>query len=144
MDYESQHRTEEVNDQGPWGGHRAVHWMRTDKDSFKIKELIEYAASQGWTFVDSTFHSAAQVEEWTITDKPIFPLTWTGFEPEMSQNDMKYEDFPRWIDSDIRALHFRTGWISVQPGIGDSYDVNGFVLLNKDFTQMSVYHMWGE
>ena len=38
----------------------------------------------------------------------------------------------------------KTGWITIEPGTDNSVEENGFVLINKDRTQMAVYHLWGE
>ena len=44
----------------------------------------------------------------------------------------------------ISFYSFKTGWVTIQPGTDDSIEVNGFVLLNHDKTEMAVYHLWGE
>ena len=39
---------------------------------------------------------------------------------------------------------FKTGIVMIEPGTGNSIEVNGFVVLDNEGTEMSVYHLWGE
>jgi hypothetical protein len=34
--------------------------------------------------------------------------------------------------------------VTIEPGTDNSIEENGFVVINRDRTQMAVYHVWGE
>ena len=111
---------------------------------FDIRRIIEFATENGWTFVDSTKYEEADLKTWTYFDKQIFPLSHEGFNPTVTPQISTYEHFPRWTKSDVWVLHFKTGWVSIQPGTDESNDINGFVMVNKEKNEMTVYHLWGE
>jgi len=53
-----------------------------------------------------------------------------------------YKYFPRLIsDTTLKVYILKTGWITVEPGTNNSIDENGFVVLNNDGDEMSVYHL---
>jgi hypothetical protein len=70
-------------------------------------------------------------------------LTSTGFSATVL-NDTQLEYFPRWFSGPVKLYKFRTGWVTIEPGTGNSNEENGFVLINSDGTEMAVYHLWGE
>ncbi|MTI29276.1 hypothetical protein [Xanthovirga aplysinae] len=143
-DFDKNLQIEHINDQGPWGGHRAIHWTADNKETFNTKRIIDFATKNGWTLVDSTQHSTRNLIKWKYMNNPIFPLSHTGFSPTVIPSNSVYENFPRWTSSDAMVFHFETGWVSIQPGTDDSNLTNGFVMVNKDQNEMTVYHLWGE
>jgi hypothetical protein len=42
------------------------------------------------------------------------------------------------------VFKFDIDWVTIDPGTNNSITENGFVLLNKNGTAMSIYHLWGE
>ncbi len=105
--------------------------------------LNSYAFEHGWTVIDSTQYTSTDLAEWYDDKNPIFPAFLTGFEP-VDKDSISYKDFPRWITTDLIVYKFKTGWVKIHPGTDDSTVGNGFVLLNKDRNEMTVYHLWGE
>ena len=143
-DFDRETQTDHINDQGPWGGHRTLHWKSDKQGAFDTKRVIDFAITNGWTLVDSSDHTSDHMDNWTYFSETIFPLAHTGFDPKVTSLVSTYEKFPRWTTSDVIVLHFQTGWISIEPGTDDSYETNGFVMINKDKSEMTVYHLWGE
>jgi hypothetical protein len=134
----------DISDQGPWGGHRAMYWRGTRANEFIKQDIIDFAAENGWTFVEEFDFNRADMDSWTCDNKKIFPLDYEGFNPALRKINETHLYFPRWINGDIQLLKFKTDWITVTPGSGESYDAFGYVLLNVDKSEMSVYHLWGE
>ncbi|WP_289056089.1 hypothetical protein [Carboxylicivirga marina] len=135
---------ENISDQGPWGGHRTLFWRCEANETFNTKRIVEFATSNGWTFVNSSFYKSDDIKSWTYLDKKIFPLSHEGFNATASSLNGSYKYFPRWTNSDVWVLRFKTGWVSIKPGTEKSNEINGFVMLNKDKNEMTVYHLWGE
>ena len=132
-----------IGDQGPYGGHLAIDWKAGNGSAFIAGEIIRYATLNGWQLVDSFDYQPRDRANWFYDSKPIFPLSSAGFSPNPSPNaDFRY--FPRWINASVKVYTFKTGWVVIEPGSGKSVDENGFLLLNKAGTEMSVYHLWGE
>jgi len=125
--YKQELQKEEINDQGPWGGHRAISWESEDQGTFEIKRIIDLAEKNGRNFVDSSEYNSAEINGWSYFEKPIFPLDQRGFNPLMTYNISTYEYFPRRIVSDATVLKFKTGWISIERGTDESNEVNGFI-----------------
>src|ERR1044071_9564342 len=48
---------------------------------------------------------------------------------------------PRWIKGDVTVYAFKTGWLLINPGDGETNEINGFVVLKDDRTEMEVYHI---
>ncbi|SKC72819.1 hypothetical protein SAMN05660236_2816 [Ohtaekwangia koreensis] len=55
VDYKEEYLIESENDQGPWGGHRALYWRADFKYTFRPAEVIDFAAENGWQITDSIF-----------------------------------------------------------------------------------------
>src|SRR4051794_35517328 len=68
-----------ISDQGPNGGHRAMYWKADNAGTFSSKNVLDFAKNNGWTLVDSSEFNSDQTNKWTYSEKPIFPLTSTGF-----------------------------------------------------------------
>lgn len=143
INYQKSHLKENLSNQGGHGGYRAMHWKAEKQEAFNSKELISFAEKNDWELVDSSTIPADKLTNWTFNGKPIFPLSHTGF-ASSPENNSTYENFPRWINTDLKIYMFKTGWVMYEPGTNDSYDVNGFVVLNNDGSEISVYHLWGE
>lgn len=144
-DFKKEALTKNISDQGLHGGHRAIYWKSQKKGAFHSKEIVDFATRNGWQLTDSLEVKSEDLETWNYNQSPIFPLSHTGFflSPEMSNPVYKY--FPRWInDTTLKVYMFKTGWITIEPGTNDTIDENGFVVLNNDRDEMSVYHLWGE
>jgi hypothetical protein len=132
-----------LNDQGSYGGHRAMYWESDRPNTFTNLEILTFADENGWTVVDSAIFPNEKVKTWTFYNKPVFPLTSTGFSDTMP-NDQIVEKFPRWFGGPLKLYKFRTGWVTTQPGTDNSMDVNGFAMINDAGTKLAVYHLWGE
>ena len=141
--YETNFLVKNISDQGPYGGHRAVYWKSEKPLSFDTKNILDFAAKNGWTLVDSLEFTKEQTDKWKYSNSPIFPLTSLGFS-ETILNDAHLEDFPRWFGGQVKLYKFKTGWVTIEPGTDNSIEENGFVLLNQDKSEMAVYHLWGE
>ena len=135
---------ESLGDQGPWGGTRIIHWEADQDGTFSVKEIIRFAEVNEWSLAKDTVLSSVVVSKRMYQGNPVFPIDWTGFHPDMTPTSSKFADFPRWINGEVRVLAFTTTWINVEPGIGESHDINGYAILNREKTELTVYHMWGE
>lgn len=141
--YQNQHLVQNISDQGPYGGHRALHWKSKERNTFTSEDILHFATKNGWTLVDSALISSEQTNRWVYSNEAIFPLTNTGFSDTVL-NDSRLGDFPRWFAGEIDLYKFETGWVLIKPGTDSSTEENGFVILNHDKTEFAVYHLWGE
>lgn len=132
-----------ISDQGPNGGHRAIYWKSSKTNPFKSTDILACANKNGWTQVDSLEFNREQTNNWKYSGKEIFPLTSTGFS-ETVGNNTQLEHFPRWFIGQVKVYKFKTGWVTLEPGTDNSIEENGFVVTNSDKTEMAVYHLWGE
>jgi hypothetical protein len=132
-----------ISDQGPYGGHRAMYWKTETGKKFNSKEIMKFATKNGWTLIESLEFNQAQISKWAYNNAPIFPLTHKGFSNVLTNNST-YKYFPRWTSNAITVYKFKTGWVTIDPGTDKSIEENGFVILNNEGTEMSVYHLWGE
>ncbi len=139
VNHREEYLIESENDQGPWGGHRALYWRADFKYTFRPAEVIDFATENGWQITDSIFFSANDLIKWDFNG-PTFPFTYADF----SEEDMQASTFPRWITSDVRLYRFKTGWIAVEPGNARDTENNGYIVIGADGKEMSVYHLWGE
>jgi hypothetical protein len=135
---------EDISDQGPWGGHRTMLWESKVRNQFETKEIIDFATNNGWTFVEEIRFDSGDIALWTYNRSMIFPLSHEGFDAKVKVNNGTYAYFPRWIAGNIELLKFRTEWVTVRPGSGKSNVAYGYVIINKNKTKMSIYHLWGE
>ena len=143
-EYKKDLQVEHLNSQGPWGGHRTIFWKNPTPGTFKLNEIIDFAEDNGWTLIDSSKHTTDEIKSWSYSNNPIFPLTYIGFNHSEKKITATYENFPRWTSTDILVLHFKTGWVSIQPGSDETNEINGFITLNNNNTEMTLYHLWGE
>ena len=132
-----------ISDQGPYGGYRAIYWKSEKANKFTSVHVLDFAKKNGWTLVDSSQFNSDQTNKWTYNSKSIFPLTSKGFS-DTEENNTQLEYFPRWFGGQIKVFKFKTGWVTIEPGTDSSIEENGFVIINRDKTQMAVYHLWGE
>jgi hypothetical protein len=130
------------SNQGVRGGYTTLHW-KAEGVVFNPTEILSYANKNNWVLVDSVDVDSKDLLSWTYFNTPIFPLSHTGFST-VSSNNAVYKNFPRWITKSSKVYLFKTGWITIDPGTDESINVNGFVLVSNDHTEMSVYHLWGE
>jgi hypothetical protein len=142
--FDSKSITREINDQGPYGGHRAIFWQGIGAAKFNLVSVIEFATKNGWKFKDSSRFTLTEVQRWRYFGKTIFPLSSEGFEPSGSYSNSEYSYFPLSTTSDIEIITFETNWTKVEPGSGKETNAFGYVVLNKDHNQMAVYHLWGD
>ena len=126
----------EHNDQGPFGGCRDLYW-KSDKEVFNTNEVIDFANKNGWEFVDKI----------TIPKDTLINWQELGFyfsyKKDFWQGD-NIINFPVEILSNATLLRFKTSFIAVEPGNANETEVNGYVLINDDSNEMSIYHLWGE
>ena len=142
-EYETNLLLKNVNDQGPYGGHRSMYWKSKRAYFFDSKNTLDFAKKNGWTLVDSLTFTREQADKWKYLGKPVFPLTHKGFSDTSLQN-ATLEDFPRWFGGNLTVYRFRTGWVTIDPGTTSSIEENGFILINDDKRELAVYHLWGE
>jgi len=141
--FQSNFLKKNISDQGTWGGSRAMYWNANNQNTFTSKFILDYALKNGWTLLDSSEYTTSDIKNWQYIGESIFPLSLKGFDT-VPCNDEMYKHFPRWINSDIKLFKFKTGWLTIDPGTDKSIEVNGFVIVNCNGTEMSVYHLWGE
>ena len=141
--YKTNFLVKNISDQGPYGGHRAVYWKSEKPITFDTKNILDFAAKNGWTLTDSSEFTKEQTDKWMYLKTAIFPLTSTGFS-DTSLNGLLPDAFPRWFGGQLKLYKFKTGWVTIEPGTDHSIEVNGFVLLNQDKSELAVYHLWGE
>jgi hypothetical protein len=106
-------------DHGPWGGTTIISWkFETDQiDEYQIREF-------------------AEMNEW-------FFIT-TSKEFKFPHGDNLPKEIEKCIQNDFLILTFKTDWILVEPGSGDTFDALGYVFINPNGKEMTVYHVWGE
>ena len=115
-----------------------MYWKTDNKNTFAAKQVIDFATKNGWELVDSILFPSDTLGKWKT--EHTFPFTYSDF----SDTTMNMEAFPRWIMSEVEVYRFKTGWIAVEPGNARETDKNGYVTINSDGTELSVYHLWGE
>ena len=140
--FKAEYLKEKIINQGLRGGYTTLH-LKAKGAVFNPTEILSYANKNNWVLFDSVDVNSKDLLSWTYINTPIFPLSHTGFSTESSNNAF-YKNFPRWITKSSKVFMFKTGWITIVPGTDESTNVNGFVLLSNDHTEMSVYHLWGE
>jgi len=144
-DYLPNYQKEIISDNGPWGGHTSIHWNGPD-NTFKSIEVIDYAENNGWILTDSLNLAAEKLLQWNKRDYLFFPLSHDGFEKEIPPNfwNSTWDDFPRYIVKNSTLYKYKTGILIIKPGTDEEVEINGFVLLNNDGNEMTIYHLWGE
>lgn len=133
------------SDQGPHGGHRVIHWTTSTTGTYNRKAIIDYAILNGWTPTDTLKLSKSDMNDWISKDKLLFPIYLNGIHKKWTEEDLKaYTEFERYIDSDLTVYRFKTDWILIYPGTDESTSENGYVLVDKDENEMTLYQLWGE
>ncbi|UII20537.1 hypothetical protein [Fulvivirga ligni] len=143
LNYQEDDRTENYSDQGPWGGKRIIHWKK-DIGKFNIPSVIKFAEDNGWKLQNNSLYNSSLTNKWVYDNKPIFPLYYKGFISHFDFSYSGFADYPRWISGDIKVLTFTTNFISIDPGTQEEIRRNGFIILNSEQNEMTLYHMWGE
>lgn len=125
------------NDQGPYGGHRATYWAASQPNAFSVSEVLSFAKNNGWEFADSLPYQDV------VGSRTLFPLDHGGMDTtETSISTHAY--FPLWIHGEATLYRFRTNWITVEPGTGETHDALSYVVIDRARQEMVVYHLWGE
>ena len=133
------------SDQGPYGGHRIIHWQTVTTRTYNQKSIIEFATSNGWTPTDTLKLSKSDMDDWLSQNKLVFPIYLNGIHKKWSKEDLKsYTEFERYIDSDLTVYRFKTDWVLIYPGTNESTSENGYILVDKDESKMTLYQLWGE
>jgi hypothetical protein len=142
--FDSKTLTKEISDQGPYGGHRALYWQTSMPNYFSSTEIISFANKNSWTLVDSSKLTGQQIEKWKFYNKYLFPLSSSVFVSTDTIYNSQFDNFPLQIKGDITLYKFETGWTKVNLRTAETTNAFGYVLLNNDKTQMTVYYLWGE
>lgn len=137
-------QTSKNNNQGPRGGYLQISWQANSNNHFKADDLINFTAQNGWKYVDSITITEAQLKFWKHNNKDVFPLTNKGFDNSNIVDNASFKYFPREIITDLTVLRFKTNVLLFESGTDKNTDINGFVLISKSRSQISVYHYWGE
>lgn len=123
------------NDQGPWGGYREIKWKTVEPNTFIDTELILFAEKNNWTFIESLSISAD---------------TLTNSSPSTQKLDdyslvlVRQKILPMPASNDARIFVFKTPWLAIEPGNARETFENGFAVINKEGTELKVFHFWGE
>ncbi|WP_433830263.1 hypothetical protein [Flavobacterium anhuiense] len=141
--FESEYIVENISDQGPYGGHLAMHWKTKYNKTFNAEKIIAFAKENGWTFTGKENFNPKSMKDWKKNGKLIFPLTSQGFKPTFLDDNIS-KHFPRWINSNNIVYKFKTNFVTLEPGTDNSIEENGFIIINKEANEMSVYNLWGE
>jgi hypothetical protein len=141
--FEQDLRIEKQSDQGPWGGTRIYYWKSSAEGFFTKEKVINITSANEWELVDSIGYQEKQFQNWQNNGKPTFIIEVGPFEPPTDESFLR-EESPRWTNSDLTLYKFKTGWIILYPRTDSSTEVNGFITLSKDGTEMTVYHLWRE
>jgi len=140
--FEPQFLKENISNQGPFGGRRAMYW-KAAQVTIKSQDILNYTHKEGWEVIDSLEVQTEDMSKWIYNGNPIFPLSHDGFSVKRINNAM-HKHFPRWITAKAKVYLFTTDWAVFDLGTDESNYENGFVLLSDDGSEMSVYHIWGE
>jgi len=136
--------TNEINEQGPWGGTLAINWKSKSETDFNINELIKIADKNSWKFIDSIKIDQAELKKMADYKKSTIQLPLKNFEPNPKGDDYKSKSLPFWIEGVLKLYRFKTNMRIFEPGTDDSTNETGFILLSENKLEMSVYHIWGE
>lgn len=121
-----------TNDQGPWGGNSEIHWKSNTAKVFSTKEIIDFATKNGWQLTDSLVYNKESIKPFTnYNDKDY---SYRILETFLNKSD----------SSENYVFVFKTGWIAVEPGNESETNKNGFVVINSNRKEFTVYHLWGE
>lgn len=133
------------NDQGPYGGHRVIHWETNNTGAYNQTAITDFATSNGWTLTDTLELSKSDMDDWHSNSKLVFPIYLNGIHKKWTKEDLRsYTEFERYIDSDLIVYRFKTDWILIYPGTDESTSENGYLLVDKKESKMTLYQLWGE
>jgi hypothetical protein len=124
--------TSKTNDQGPWGGKSEIHWKSNNANPFSTKEILDFATQNGWQLTDSLIYKKNSIKPFT------------------NYNDKDYsyrllENFLNKSNSVENYVYvFKTNWLAVEPGNERETNKNGFIVINSNRKEYTVYHLWGE
>ena len=121
------------SDQGPWGGHRNIHWKSNSEKKIKTTEFLNHAKRNGWELTDSLLLASIslQYDRNKIGD----------YMYDLIRETVLHE----WKLKDVNMIYvFKTGWISVEPGNFRETEKNGFIGISNDRKALFVFHKWGE
>jgi hypothetical protein len=124
---------EKSSDQGPWGGVRKIVWKSEKPHTFTAKQLIEYAAQNGWQLADSLMLIDGSLER---------PANGSG--TDYSFSILQNEALHLLNSTTCHIFRFKTGWIAVEPGNARDTEINGFLVLSPDGAELALFHRWGE
>lgn len=104
---------------GPWGGTTLISWEFTE-DEIDEYQIREFAEKNEWLFK-------------RVGKEFIFPYDYDT-----------PKEIIKCIEGDFTILTFKTDWILVEPGSGETFNALGYVFINPQRSKMTVYHRWGE
>ena len=91
-----------------------------DHERITSDEIIQFAERNNWEYLS----------------------TESNFEFPYPANEL--EDLSKFLTDYQEILTFKTNWIIVEPGSGESFDALGYIFLNSERSKMTVFHRWGE
>ena len=103
-----------LSDQGPYGGHRAIYWDIENSSTLNAEDFVEFAIKKGWTLIDSADYDSVQTSQWIYDNKQIFPISNFVFDDEKKGLSI-HKYLPRWFDGRLKLYRFKTGWITIEP-----------------------------
>ncbi|WP_426065067.1 hypothetical protein [Flavobacterium sp. DSP2-3-1] len=121
-----------INDQGPWGGNSEFHWKSNSANVFSTKEILDFAIKNGWQLTDSLVYKRKSI-------KPFTNYNDKNYSYRLLETFLNKADF-----TENYFFVFKTGWIAVEPGNERETNKNGFVIINLNQKEFTVYHLWGE
>ncbi len=121
-----------ANDQGPWGGNSEINWKSNRANSFSAKEILDFATQNGWKLTDSLIYKKNSIKPFT----------------NYNDKDYSYRLLETFLNKSNSAENyvyvFKTDWLAVEPGNERETNKNGFVVINSNRKEFTVYHLWGE
>jgi hypothetical protein len=136
--YQREYKESQNFDFGLWGGYLKIEWKSDADDTFDKKDILSYAANNGWNLTDSLFFATDTLSNDYGDDYSYKILSRVVF----------YDFYPFHLKLDLQGEYeifvFESGWISVEAGFGTETEKNGFIFLSMDRKNLFVYHRWGE
>lgn len=123
------------SDQGPWGGHREIHWKSETNSTFTDIDIIDFANENDWELIESVSFSVDTLNQNSFSNLK---------NDDYSIDILKERILEKLESRDNKILVFKTTWLAVEPGNARETFENGFAILNSDGTELKIYHMWGE
>jgi hypothetical protein len=123
------------SNQGPWGGQREIAWKSEINNTFKDKDLIEFADKNDWKLIDSMSFSAD-----TLTKNTFAKLKNDDYSLQILNEFI----LPKIKSKNGKIFVFKTTWLNIEPGNTRETFENGFGVLNSNRTELEIFHFWGE